>query len=85
MLRIMITKIMMTKTPMMVPIIPLFMARPPLVLLRYPRTRTVNRGRGRLTLRPRVDCFIRGVFCITFDIYRQMPQLRIGKGDSCGE
>jgi hypothetical protein len=46
MLRIMITKMMMTSTPMMVPIIPLFMARPPLVLLRYPRTQDSKQGSG---------------------------------------
>jgi hypothetical protein len=41
-----ITKMMMTSTPMMVPIIPRFMDRPPLVLMRYPRTDWVNMETG---------------------------------------
>ena len=66
-----ITKMMMTRIPMMVPIIPRFMAGPPLVLLEVPaccRRKPVG-SRTQVLIRR-----LRGTSCRS---HAQMPQLRI--------
>ena len=80
-----ITKTMMTSTPMMVPIIPRFMAGPPLVLLEVPASRGDKHLPPRLALCLGVDGLIRALLGRIRGIHPQLTQLRVCEGDSCSD